>query len=272
MNKKTIELFLLDGNPNDRVICSIFNWDGVGLRIPKTKLKESKDRKELQNTGLYFLFNKNESDGSVYIGEAEKVYNRISQHLSEDTWNEVLVFVKKDNSLNKAHVKFLENYFYNLAVSVNRYEVLNETIPTKSSLSESEVASLDEFAFYIKMITSTLGYKAFERLVENEKDDLFYINSIGLKATGKMTNEGFVVFKDSASNQSFKDASSKSLRIKWEYLREEGIVNEEGFFTKDYLFSSPSLAAAMILGRNSNGLLEWKNSQKKPLKEVLNKD
>lgn len=274
MYKKTIELFLLDGNPNDRIICNISNWDGIGIKIPKTKLKESKNRNELKNTGLYLLFNKNENDGSVYIGEAENVFDRLLQHLSEDTWNEALIFVKKDNNLNKAHVKFLENYFYRLAVETDRYVVKNSTVPTKSSISESDVATMEEFAYYIKMITNTLGYKAFEKLVENETQEgnKYFINSIGLNAVGRMTNEGFVVIKGSISNNNFKKASAESLKRKWEYLREENIVDENGIFTKDYLFSSPSLAAAMILGRNANGLTEWKNKQNKTLKEVLNKD
>jgi len=217
MYKKTIELFLFDGNPNDRIICNISNWDGVGIKIPKTKLKESKERSELQNTGLYFLFNKDDNNGSVYIGEAENVFDRLLQHMSEDTWNEALVFVKKDNNLNKAHVKYLENYFYNLAVAADRYSLKNSSVPTKSSISEADGATMEEFAYYIKMITNTLGYKAFEKLVEIEpqEDCNYFIQSVGLHAEGKMTNEGFVVFKGSESKTVFKTASSSSLRRKY---------------------------------------------------------
>ncbi len=133
---------------------------------------------------------------------------------------------------------------------------------------------MDEFAYYIKMITNTLGYKAFEKLVENEfqTDYNYFIKSVGLNAEGKFTNEGFVVIKGSQSSITFKKASSKSLKRKWEFLREANIVNSDGVFIKDYLFSSPSTAAAMILGRNANGLIEWKNQNKKTLKEVLISD
>lgn len=266
MYKKTIELFLLDGNPNNRIICSISNWDGMGFKIPRTMIRESKDRDELNNTGVYFLFNKSEK--ILYIGEAENIYLRILQHLSEDYWNEALIFVKKDNGLNKAHVKFLENYFYNIAKLVDRYIIKNSTIPTKSSISESEKAAMEEFAYYIRLITNTLDYKPFEKLVENKeknREDLF-INSIGLQARGRMTNEGFVVIKGSESNNEFKTANFPSLKRKWMQLREEGIVDNNGIFTKDYLFSSPSLAASMVLGRNANGLVEWKNSKKNNFK------
>ncbi|MFC1665646.1 DUF4357 domain-containing protein [Pseudomonadota bacterium] len=39
-------------------------------------------------------------------------------------------------------------------------------------------------------------------------------------------------------------------------------------FTKDIEFGSPSNAAAVVNGGNSNGLLAWKNSRGKTLKEI----
>jgi hypothetical protein len=38
-------------------------------------------------------------------------------------------------------------------------------------------------------------------------------------------------------------------------------------FSDDYIFSSPSTAAGMVMGRNANGLSEWKNKDGKSLKE-----
>lgn len=273
MHKKTIELFLLDGDPNERIICSLSNWDGMCFKIPKTKIKDSKDRNELRNTGVYILFNKNEDNSVAYIGEAENIYERLLQHLSKkDFWNECLAFIKKDNSLNKAHIKFLENYLYKCAKEANRYNIENSTIPTQSSISESDFATMEEFAYYIKMLTNILGYKIFENLIDNNKykeDEIYYINSVGLKATGIQTSEGFVVMKGSQSSNTFKTASTPSLKSHWENLRNKKIVDENGFFITNYLFSSPSLAAAMVLGRNANGLTEWKNAEKQDLKSML---
>lgn len=273
MYKKTIELFLMDGTPNDRIMCSISNWDGMCFKIPKTKVKNSKDRVELQSTGVYILLNKDEDNGIAYIGEAENIYERLLQHLSKkEFWTECLVFIKKGNNLNKAHIKYLENYLYNSAKNINRYFIENSSVPTKSSISESDVASMEEFAYYIKMLTSILGYKIFDELLNNneyKEEEIFYINSIGLKAKGLLTNEGFVVLKGSESSDVFKTASSISLKERWKSLREKNIVNGENVFIEDKLFSSPSLAAAMILGRNANGLTEWKNKNKETLKQIL---
>jgi len=39
-------------------------------------------------------------------------------------------------------------------------------------------------------------------------------------------------------------------------------------FTKDYEFSSPSLAAAVVRGSSANGLVEWKNKDGQTLKAI----
>ena len=74
------------------------------------------DRKELNNTGVYFLIGKDE-DGitdNVYIGEAENVLPRINQHIVAGNkewqdWPESVMFINKDDALNKAIIKYLEN-------------------------------------------------------------------------------------------------------------------------------------------------------------------
>ena len=44
--------------------------------------------------------------------------------------------------------------------------------------------------------------------------------------------------------------------------------NGEYVFTQDFLFSSPSTAAALVLGRSANGWLEWKDQNGKTLNEI----
>jgi hypothetical protein len=44
-------------------------------------------------------------------------------------------------------------------------------------------------------------------------------------------------------------------------LIDEGVLVNKGEyleFPDDYIFSSPSTAASIVLGRNANGLTEWK--------------
>jgi len=39
----------------------------------------------------------------------------------KEFWNECLAFVSKDNNLNKAHVKYIENKLYNYVLKAERY-------------------------------------------------------------------------------------------------------------------------------------------------------
>ena len=275
MYKKTIKLFLMDGEIDGRIKCDISNSNIIAYKVPKNKLKECKDNCEMGYSGVYILFGEKDGENCAYIGESENIYKRAVQHLSDkDFWNECLVFVRNDNSFNKGNIRFLENALFKIAKDAKRY-VIDTKSTTESQLTESEICEMEEVIDVMKIITSALGYKVFNK-VKTEKevtsDNLLYINSIGLKAVGAVTNDGFVVFKGSESSNEFKQASSQHLRNKWYELRNMKIINKNNIFTKDMLFLSPSTAAAMVLGRNANGLTEWKNQDGKTLKEIMNEN
>ena len=69
---KSLNLYLMDGSVNGRVKCTLANWTGLAFKIPRTALDLCKDRKELKQTGVYFLFGKDEEHDKavVYIGQA----------------------------------------------------------------------------------------------------------------------------------------------------------------------------------------------------------
>ena len=95
----------------------------------------------------------------------------------------------------------------------------------------------------------------------------------GLKARGHLSPNGFLVLKGSqavlherASSQKYPWA--RNMRLK---LKEEGVLAEQEddlVFTRDAEFSSPSAAAAVVHGGHANGLIAWKNSKGKTLKEI----
>jgi hypothetical protein len=279
---KTIKLFLMDADPDGRIVCELSNWTGKAYRIPRGKVKDCSDREDLRSTTVYLLFGKPETStdkAKVYIGEAENAYARLVTHVSEkEFWNEAVVFISKDKNLNKAHIKYLEARLFEIANAASRYEVKNNNIPTKSSISESDEAEMEEFIEYIKILINTLGFKVFEplikqELVSNNNDEQLYINATrGASAKGKRTSDGFVVFRSSEiatdTVQSYRDKGLNKLRD--ELIENAIIVEIEGklVFKSDYLFSSPSAAAMVIMGRSANGLQEWKDSSGKSLRDI----
>lgn len=273
---KTIKIFLIDGDPNGRMSCELSNWTGKAYKIPRIKIKDCADRTDLSSTGVYLLLGKNEEgNDQVYIGEAEHVFKRLMQHLTQkDFWKEVIVFISKDENLNKAHIKYIENRLHDIAISSNRYTVDNLTIPTQSSISESDRAEMEEYIENIRMLVNTLGHKVFDEKRENSninKSEQFLLKGTrGAEASGKPTSEGFVVFKGSkAANSTVNSITPNFVKLR-NKLIDQGVINQrDNFFefSEDFIFSSPSTAACIVLGRNANGLTEWKLESGKSLKE-----
>lgn len=266
---RKITLYLIDGDANGRIMCELSNWSGKAYKIPRNFVNKSEDRDDLNNTGVYILFGKDEVENNIaYIGEAENIKQRLFQHLNQkEFWNEVIVFVSKDNNLNKAHVKYIEGRLYEIAKDTDRYKLENSAKPTKSSVSEPDQAEMEEFIDNLRLLVNTLGHKIFDSVAKLELNDdemIFEINRQNRTAKGKQTSEGFVVLKDSVISNSLGAVNStiKELREK---LVIEGVIVEEdnqAFVTKDYVFSSPSLAATIVLGISANGRKEWKYNGK----------
>lgn len=273
---KTIQMFIFDGNPNGRIMCELSNWNGRVYKISRNELAQFSNRPDAENTGVYFLLGKDENNmDTIYVGEAEKMLTRLKQHLKDQLyWSDCIVVVSKDNLLNKAHVKFLENKFYGLAKTAGRSVVINSTVPTCSSISEYDEAMLLEFISNAKLLVNTLGYKIFDTIEDSSvkkqnSQILFYIQAArGANAKGVIVADGFAVLKDSAIATTTVPSMSDSLNRLRNELIEKGIIDSSFHFSKDHIFTSPSLAAAVVMGRNANGRTEWKTTDHKSIKDI----
>ena len=96
----------------------------------------------------------------------------------------------------------------------------------------------------------------------------------GVLASGYEASQGFVVKAGSQAVAESVPSMQQHVRGMFD-LRQELIANgvlalAEGLyrFTQDYSFSSPSTAAAVVLGRSANGRIEWKDAQGRTLKAL----
>lgn len=275
---KVIKLFLLDGDPNGRWICELSNWTGIAYKIPRNMIKESDNRRELSSPGIYFLFGRDDENDKplVYIGEAENIISRLKQHLDKkENWNEAIAFISKDSNLNKAHIKYLEHQFYTIAKTCGRYSVDNSNVPTKSSVSEAEVAELEEFIYNAKILVNALGHKTFESFSEkqtNEKDNntIFYISAGDGKASMVATSDGYVLQKGSYIHKTPAESLNNGIKKKVEQSRISGEI-KGNILQNDKLFSSSSSAAAFAVGYSISGPQQWKTKEGKTLKSFETK-
>lgn len=273
---KVVNMLIFDGDPNSQIMCEISNWNGRIYKISRNELFLFQNRVDCQNTGVYFLFGNDIDKGdTIYIGEAERIYDRLKQHLNDIVyWNECIVVISKDNHLNKAHVKYMEHQFYGIAKEVGRFKIVNASTPTRASVSEYDVAMLEEFIERTQLLTNILGKKVFESIVDEKSakikdEDIFKIKAArGADAQGLLVSDGFAVLKGSKISDSEVPSMSVSLIALRKKLISEGIVNNAWEFTKDHVFTSPSLAASVVMGRNANGKTEWKNNEGKTINDI----
>ena len=94
---------------------------------------------------------------------------------------------------------------------------------------------------------------------------------------GMLSAEIEQVVKDSESNRekimkNYRKANSRIdalIKLREKLTDDSIFIDKVEFleFSEDFLFSSPSAAAAIVMGRSANGLTEWKLTSGKTLKE-----
>lgn len=166
MNPFTIRIFVPDGDPEGVRVIDRMNWTGLGIIFPREKWPATKQRPEFSRTGLYVLsgYEKAEDElPTIYIGEGDVIRNRIDSHFqNKDFWDRAIVFTASNNSLNKAHVKWLEYALVNRAVQAKRCILENGTEPQEPALSEAERADTQAFLNEVLQILPLVGLRAFE--------------------------------------------------------------------------------------------------------------
>lgn len=288
---KNINMFLMDGEVTGKIKCTLSNWTGVIYKIPRIQLADLKSRDELKQTGIYFLFGRDEDKQKnvTYIGQAtnrkngEGVLLRVQEHTRDshaDYFNDVIILTTQNNSFGPTEISYLENKFTQLAKESGRYIVKNGNEPNPGNVMEEKQSELDEVVENVLMIVGTLGYRVFipmttnvDQQTRNDAEQYLYLkrkmkksNQI-IEAKCERTTEGFVVLEGSQVEMIGSPAIPTSLKELRKELIKENVI-KDGILQEKQLFSSPSYAAAFVLGMNTNGRMDWKDKDGKTLKEL----
>ncbi len=282
MPTATLKMFLAYGDPKRLRTVELSNWTGKAVSGPRSEFDKVLEREESQESGVYFLtgMDPETNKSAIYIGEAECIRDRVKTHLSKDFWNTISFFVTKDENLTKAHIKYLEGRFIDIARKAERAIVMNAQ-GSGAKLPESDREDMEVFLEKMQQIFPVLGVEAFldkssSTAPSKQNIELLNCNIKGLQATGYLTPNGIVVLKGSQAVFEERASAQKwpSVLVQRKKLIEEGaLVDKDGayVFIKDVEFTSPSSAAATIHGGSANGLTSWVNSagiQLKQLQEI----
>lgn len=302
---ESIRIFLTDGTVTGIKFGEVVNKTIQSLSCPRHRISELNNYSEAKRPGIYFLFGQDEQtgDAKAYIGESENVYTRLQQQIADkEFWNEAIFFVSKDENLTKSHVKYLESRLIKIALSTSRYKIANGNEPQQSTLPRADIAAMEEFLSYIKLLIGVLGHKLLEdaTVVSNQNDSEtislsgatsnnevvqmsssleLFLNIGSISASAMQTDEGIVVLEGSEATKDLKSSMPNG----YKELRDKLIINgtlvlegEKYKFKKNAIFDTASPAASVIVGSSISGPQNWKNRLGKTLKDIeqerLNQD
>ncbi|MDP3886981.1 GIY-YIG nuclease family protein [Hydrogenophaga sp.] len=283
----SLRIFVADGDPDGLRIVERFNASARAVVFPRALLPQVKARPELQQTGVYLLLGpRPDGEGDLlYVGEGDPIRPRLESHYAQkDFWTRAIGFVAAGGLLNKAHVQFLEARLIALARAAKRVPLDNGNFPGEPTLSEADRADMEVFLSHMLGMLPVLGVHAFESAPQVPVTTgieaaapvapLLYCSGKGVEASGYEATQGFVV---KAGSRAVVDVVP-SLQQNWparitqrQDLLNSGVLVADGEalrFTQDYVFTSPSLAAVLILGRHTNGRTKWRDAQGRTLRDL----
>jgi hypothetical protein len=273
---KTIQIFLPHGNPRGVRIADITSRNIAAVLVPRAKLDDAFQRDELDNVGVYVLIGEGESRPLAYIGEAENCIKRLRSHNKQkDFWTHALVFVSKTKDFTKSHIKYLEWSALQTAQSLKRFSLENGNSPNRPHVSEPVAADLEDHFETMRILASTLGYPIFDQPHRPKRQKLIYCRGKDAKATGEYGEDGLTVFEGSICNlEETPTVAPGTTKLREGLVKDGVLIVEEGVLklTADQVFSSPSAAAGVVLGRRANGWREWKYKDGKTLDDVHRSD
>ncbi len=273
----SMKIFLADGDPEGLKIIEKSNRTGAAVVFSRANfLDAAKRRAEFLQTGVYILVGPSERSHLpvIYIGEGDPVKPRLNEHYAKkDFWTWGVFFIAKDNSLNKAHVKYLESRLIEMAQEAKQATLDNTNSSSSPNLTEAEKADLDSLLHEdILNVCPLIGLGVFKKADDRGRTkNILYAEQGTITASGQESLTGFTVFKDSTMRKEETNTIPAFVHsLRQDIIGANVVVDSADYytFTRDYVFPSPSSAAGVILGRSANGRTEWKNKAGKTLKEI----
>jgi hypothetical protein len=290
---RSLELYYIDGRPDGMLTAELFNWTGHVLMAPRTQIAAALARPEAGYAGVYLLLGEQEGEPRAYVGEGQDIGARIRAHdVRKDWWTSAVLVTATANKLNKAYVQYLEARLITEGRTIGRAVLENATSPPLPALSEADIAKMEVFLENLLLVLPAVRVDLFiQRSRQTKPVEPFIAASTlkssvavisgaqqglaspvrfvleqprrGIRATALLLNDGeFVVEQGSLARASWEgqDGQSSSYAPLHAELVRSGVLapnDELCVFTRDYAFTSPSAAAAIVYGRSASGPAAW---------------
>jgi hypothetical protein len=274
---QTIQIFLPTGDPNGIRQAEITTRSVRVFDVPRSELKLFTETPESTQPGLYFLLSDENGDGEpeVYIGESDSLRDRLKSHDSKRTWDRVVAAVSTSNSWTKVHVQYMERQAISLAKAAGARQLGNSAAGYSSHVPAPLVADCEEYLETIRVLVSTLAFNFLEVPASSESTtdgQRVQITADAVNASGIYRAAGLTVFAGSTAARVTNVASHGTVAARQARLIEAGVLIAQGsglVFKQDHAFGTPSGAASIVLGRSSNGWVDWRSANGGSLTDLV---
>lgn len=274
----SFNISLLIDNSAGAFKISDYNWTGAVYKISRSRIRNYKDKTELQTSGIYFLLgtalNSESNKKFIYVGQAgarnngDGVYRRmIEKHSFEennedDYWSEAIIITRPgERQLGATELNYLENLFYRKAKDANVYLVKNSVEPTRGNVASEMQNDMEEFAKHAELILKIIGYDMFtQSQPENDNCEVMVDTYVHMWPDGqaqmRQVDDDIILLRGSDIAPDVQDSAPNSAKVK----RKENAdaIDENGKLTRDVVFNSPSQALAFVRGLSISGPRYWR--------------
>ena len=291
MKPRSINIFLLDGDPNGVRVAQISMSTIQAIAFRRNQLRRVRETfPEIERPGVYILIGSDEEHQDrqlAYIGESEGIGARLAYHNSNEAgrdakgfWVDTVVLISKDENLTKSHARYVESSLIRNIASSIRWSIPNAKRPSDDAgrLPLQDRVDMDEFVDQTKTLVGALGWDLFREMrgsgpevsslltgaFKVNPDEAAIFSFIGEGYAARMTvgsSGEFVVTEGSKARARTTPTVPRGTVVLRETLLEKGVLRRDGdflVFTSNCSFSSASSAASAVNGASANGRILWK--------------
>lgn len=271
----SVRLVFVDGSAQGLRTAEVCDWTGVALICPRTDLMRLATRAEIRRSGVYILVGPSEfstSGHTVYVGHGHDIWRELSGQDQRDFWTWVVIFVSKNDGFIRHQARWIEARLIAEISRAKRAEHSNGSDETqRKELSESDASDMEIFYENVRLLLPTLGLDVLgadsSNLVKASPYRALTLEMVYGDAYAEcVAAKGQFIVKAGSTAQvrclgSPGESRGRTMRA---LLRAERVlVPVDGRpsllrFTQEYVFDSPSEAAAVVSGAGLNGRTAWK--------------
>lgn len=159
-----LRIFVPEGTYDGVRFIDRLNWSGLGVMVPRARWTQTRHRAEFARPAVYLLSGASNERGRprIYVGQAESLRQRLDSHCqTKDFWDWAYIFTAKSDTLNRAHITWLEHALIERALAAKACVLDNGKAALQPDLTEAEHAEMQAFLSEILHILALVGVTAF---------------------------------------------------------------------------------------------------------------